>query len=41
MEEKKNTPFLEPLATEQEIEHIFELTEKGEYRCLYCETKAN
>ena len=27
--------------TEQEIEHIFELTEKGEYRCLYCETKAN
>ncbi len=27
--------------TEQEIEHIFVLTEKGEYRCLYCETKAN
>ncbi len=27
--------------TEQEIEHIFVLSEKGEYRCLYCETKAN
>ena len=27
--------------TEQEIEHIFMLSEKGEYRCLYCETKAN
>ncbi len=27
--------------TEQEIEHIFELSGKGEYRCLYCETKAN
>lgn len=27
--------------TEQEIEHIFLRSEKGEYRCLYCETKAN
>ncbi len=27
--------------TEQEIKHIFELSEKGEYRCLYCETRAN
>ena len=27
--------------TEQEIEHIFVLSDKGEYRCLYCETKAN
>jgi len=27
--------------TEQEIEHIFMLSDKGEYRCLYCETKAN
>ena len=27
--------------TEQEIDHIFVLSEKGEYRCLYCETKAN
>ena len=26
--------------TEQEIEHIFVLSDKGEYRCLYCETKA-
>ena len=28
--------------TEQEINHIFKLTDKdkGEYRCLYCETKA-
>lgn len=28
--------------TEQEIHHIFELTdrEKGEYRCIYCDTKA-
>ena len=27
--------------TEQEIDHIFVLSEKGEYRCLYCETRAN
>ena len=29
--------------TEQEIEHIFKLTDKenGVYRCIYCETKAN
>ncbi len=27
--------------TEQEIEHIFVQTERGEYRCLYCEAKAN
>lgn len=29
--------------TEQEIEHIFVLTDKKErvYRCIYCETKAN
>lgn len=29
--------------TEQEIEHVFVLTnkEKREYRCLYCETKAD
>ncbi len=29
-------------STEQELDHIFKLTdkEKGEYRCLYCETKA-
>ena len=27
--------------TEQEIEHIFELGDKGSYRCYYCETKAN
>lgn len=29
-------------STEQEINHIFKLTDKdkGEYRCLYCETKA-
>ena len=29
--------------TEQEINHIFKLTdrENGVYRCLYCETKAN
>ena len=26
--------------TEQEIEHIFVRSDKGEYRCLYCETKA-
>ena len=29
--------------TEQEINHIFKLTDRnnGIYRCLYCETKAN
>ena len=27
--------------TEQEINHIFTLSDKGEYRCLYCETAAN
>lgn len=29
--------------TEQEINHVFKLTDKenGVYRCLYCETKAN
>ena len=29
--------------TEQEIKHIFKLTdrENGVYRCIYCETKAN
>ncbi len=29
--------------TEQEINHVFKLTDKegGIYRCLYCETKAN
>ena len=27
--------------TEQEIEHIFVLSEKGDYRCLYCDTGAN
>ena len=27
--------------TEQEIEHIFVLSDKGEYRCLYCETESN
>ena len=29
--------------TEQEIHHIFRLTdrEKREYRCIYCDTKAN
>ena len=27
--------------TEQEIDHVFVLSDKGEYRCLYCETKAN
>lgn len=26
--------------TEQEIPHIFVRSETGEYRCLYCETKA-
>lgn len=30
-------------STEQEINHVFKLTdrEKGDYRCIYCETKAN
>ncbi len=30
-------------STEQEINHVFKLTDKeqGVYRCLYCETKAN
>lgn len=30
-------------STEQEIKHIFKLTdrENGVYRCIYCETKAN
>ena len=27
--------------TEQEIKHIFVLSDRGEYRCYYCETKAN
>ena len=29
--------------TEQEIHHVFVLTdaEKGEYRCMYCDTKAS
>ena len=27
--------------TEQEIQHVFVLSDKGDYRCLYCETKAN
>ena len=30
-------------STEQELDHIFKLTDKANkvYRCLYCETKAN
>lgn len=30
-------------SVEQELDHVFKLTdrEKGVYRCLYCETKAN
>ncbi len=30
-------------STEQELNHVFKLTdrEKGVYRCIYCETKAN
>ena len=30
-------------SSEQELDHIFEITDKEnkEYRCLYCETKAN
>lgn len=27
--------------TEQEIKHIFVRSHSGEYRCLYCETRAN
>ena len=27
--------------TEQEIQHIFALSDKGDYRCIYCETLAN
>ena len=29
-------------STEQELDHVFRLTdrERGEYRCIYCETKA-
>lgn len=27
-------------STEQELEHVFLLDSKGEYRCLYCDTKA-
>ena len=27
--------------TEQEIQHIFMLSDKGDYRCIYCETPAN
>ena len=27
--------------TEQEIDHVFVLSDKGEYRCLYCETESN
>ena len=27
--------------TEQEIQHIFSLSDKGDYRCIYCETPAN
>ena len=25
---------------EQELDHVFRLTERGEYRCVYCDTKA-
>ncbi len=30
-------------STEQEIDHVFKLTDKnnGVYRCIYCETKSN
>ncbi len=30
-------------STEQELEHVFRLTdpEKGVYRCIYCDTRAN
>lgn len=30
-------------STEQELKHVFQLTdrEKGTYRCIYCETKAD
>jgi len=27
-------------STEQDLEHVFFLDSKGEYRCLYCDTKA-
>ena len=27
-------------STEQELEHVFLLDSKGDYRCLYCDTKA-
>ena len=27
-------------STEQELEHVFLLDSKGEYRCLYCDTQA-
>ena len=27
-------------STEQELEHVFLLDSKGEYRCIYCDTKA-
>ena len=27
-------------STEQELEHVFLLDSKGEYRCLYCDAKA-
>ena len=27
--------------TEQEIQHIFMLSDKGDYRCIYCETPTN
>lgn len=27
-------------SVEQEIDHVFKLTENGEYRCIYCEVKA-
>ena len=27
--------------TEQEIQHIFTLSDTGDYRCIYCETPAN
>ncbi len=26
---------------EQELDHVFRLTERGEYRCVYCDTKAS
>ncbi len=27
-------------STEQDIHHIFRLADRGEYRCIYCDTKA-